>query len=149
MSAANSCVFCEIVSGTAPASVVYRDSLVCAFMDLHPINPGHLLVVSNRHAANLDALDPDVGQHMFRVAHRMASALRRSGIRCDGVNLFLADGVAAGQDVFHTHLHVLPRFEADGLEVLHSARAYAPTDRDTLDRLATLLRTNLAKVNAA
>ena len=85
-----------------------------AFMDIQPVTPGHMLVVPRRHAANLAELEPQDGAHIFQVAQQAAAALRASGLRCEGVNLFLADGEAAGQDVFHVHLHVFPRFSGDG-----------------------------------
>ncbi len=108
------CIFCQIIAGTAPASEVYRDERVIAFMDIRPINPGHLLVVPIRHAADLAGLDAEDGAQIFRVGQRLAAALRRSGLHCEGVDLFLADGEAAGQEVMHVHLHVIPRFRGDG-----------------------------------
>ena len=111
------CIFCTIVDATIPASVVYEDEFCLAFMDIYPITPGHLLVVPKAHAANLAELDEATGMHLFRIAQRLAAALRRSGFRCEGINLFLADGEAAGQDVFHVHLHVLPRFAGDGVRI--------------------------------
>jgi histidine triad (HIT) family protein len=84
-------------------------------MDIQPINPGHLLVVPNQHASSLADLPEEVGAHMFSVAQRLAIALRKSdALRCEGVNLFIADGAAAGQEVFHVHIHVIPRFRGDG-----------------------------------
>ncbi len=108
------CVFCDVIAGRAPATVVYEDETAIALMDIRPVNPGHLLVIPRSHAAHLADLDETTGAHLFAVAMRMAAALRRSGLRCEGVNLFLADGEAAGQEVFHVHLHVLPRFRGDG-----------------------------------
>ena len=75
-------------------------------MDIQPVNPGHLLVVPNVHGMYLADVEPDVGARMFIVAQRLAAAIRASGVRCEGVNFFLADGVAAGQEIFHAHLHV-------------------------------------------
>ena len=108
------CVFCQIVSGEAPASVAYQDEFVVAFLDIRPVTPGHLLVVPRGHVVGLADLPAAIGAHLFRVAQQLASALRRSGLRCEGVNLFLADGAAAFQKVFHVHLHVLPRWPGDG-----------------------------------
>jgi histidine triad (HIT) family protein len=108
------CVFCEIVAGRAPASVVYRDDLCIAFMDTTPVNAGHLLVVPITHATYLADLDPQAGSALFNVAQRLSAAVRKSGLRAEGINLLLADGEAAGQEVFHVHLHVLPRFPDDG-----------------------------------
>ena len=114
-----SCVFCDIVRDEAPASMVYEDDQVMAFMDIRPVNVGHLLVVPRNHAADLASLDEEMGGHLFQVGMKLADAIRRaaprqSGVRCEGVNLFLADGEAAGQEVFHVHLHVIPRFRGDG-----------------------------------
>ncbi len=108
------CIFCRILAGGAPVSFVYRDERCAAFMDIQPVTAGHLLVIPNRHAADLSELDPEDGAQIFRVGQRLAAALRRSGLPCEGVNLFLADGVAAGQEIFHVHLHVIPRFRGDG-----------------------------------
>jgi histidine triad (HIT) family protein len=108
------CVFCSIIRGEAPASVVWEDDQAVAFMDTRPVNPGHVLVVPRAHAASLAELDAEVGAHLFGVAMRLAPAVRRSGVVCEGINLFLADGRAAGQEVFHVHLHIVPRFSGDG-----------------------------------
>ena len=133
------CVFCEIVAGSAAASLVHDDDRVVAFLDIRPVTPGHLLVIPKRHAADLAALDEATGGHLFRVAMRLAGALRRSGLRCEGVNLFLADGEAAGQEVFHVHLHVFPRFAGDGFRLDADWSAASPS-RAELDRIADLIR---------
>ena len=86
-------------------------------MDLHPITSGHLLVIPRVHASPLDELVELTGERMFTVGARMAGALRGSSIVTEGINLFLADGEAAGQEVFHAHLHVIPRFRSDGVVV--------------------------------
>ncbi len=111
---ATDCIFCRILAGELPATFVYRDDDCAAFMDIQPVNPGHLLVVPTRHASHLADLDPATGARMMEVAQRLAAALRASELRCEGVNLFLADGEAAMQEVFHVHLHVFPRFTGDG-----------------------------------
>lgn len=110
----HTCIFCAIVAEQAEASIVYRDDQCTAFLDINPVNPGDVLLVPNEHAAFLSELDPDTGAHMFRVAQQLAHVLRRSGVRCEGVNFMLADGEAAGQEVFHVHLHVFPRYRGDG-----------------------------------
>ena len=137
------CVFCDILAGTQKSSTVYQDDVCTAFMDIQPVNPGHVLVIPNRHAAFLADLDEDTGAHMFRLAHRLAGALRRSGVRCEGVNLFLADGEAAMQDVFHVHLHVFPRFTGDGFGLTFSPEYFHRPERSELDRVARLIGDNL------
>jgi histidine triad (HIT) family protein len=131
------CVFCEIVAGREPASFAYEDDRVVAFMDLAAANPGHLLVVPRAHAASVADLEDALGAHLFAVAKRMAAALRESGLRCEGMNLFVADGEAAGQEVFHAHVHVLPRWEGDRFRV--EAEWMWP-DRSELDAAATAVR---------
>ncbi|MDQ4100370.1 MAG: HIT family protein [Chloroflexota bacterium] len=133
------CVFCAIVAGRAPASVLYDDDHVLAFLDIRPITPGHLLVIPKRHAPYLADLDEATGERMYRVATRLAQAVRASGLRCEGVNLFLADGEAAGQEVFHVHLHVFPRFAGDQVRIDGDWSSH-PT-RAELDATATELRT--------
>ena len=134
MTAATTCVFCEIAAGRAPASIAFADDVAVCLMDLRPVNPGHLLVVPRGHAASLAELDEPTGAHLFTLGMRMARALRGSGLRCEGVNLFLADGEVAGQEVFHVHLHVLPRFAGDPFRV-ELGRAEPPA-REQLDEAA-------------
>jgi histidine triad (HIT) family protein len=132
------CVFCAIVAGTAPVSRVYTDADVLAFLDIRPVTPGHLLVIPKRHAPLLADLDEATGARMFRVAMRLARTVRASGLRCEGINLFLADGETAGQEVFHTHLHVIPRFADDGFRIEEDVPAMPP--RTELDAIAAQLR---------
>ena len=91
------CKFCKLINRESPISIVYEDEKVISFMDIQPINPGHLLIIPKTHASYLKELEPDTGCHMFKTAMRLSRALRMSGIRCEGVNFFLADGEVAGQ----------------------------------------------------
>ena len=136
----NGCMFCEIVAGREPASVVYSDSCVLAFLDVAQINTGHLLVVPRTHAAGLADLDEAAGAAMFRAAQRLAAALRASGLPCDGVKLMLSDGEAGGQEVPHIHLHVLPRTCDDGYRVQVTSHS---TTRAELDEAASRIRASL------
>jgi histidine triad (HIT) family protein len=135
------CTFCHIVAGELPASVVYEDELVLALMDINPVNPGHVLVIPRQHYADLADLPEAVGARLFTVAQRVAAALRRTGVRCEGVNLFLADGEVAGQEVFHCHLHVLPRYAGDAFRV-HAdwSSPSAHPSREALDAVAGDIR---------
>ena len=83
------CIFCNIVAGQSDATFVYQDDVVSAFMDLLPINPGHLLVIPNDHASSLSDLDPVTGAQIWNVAQRIAAAIRESDLKCEGVNLIL------------------------------------------------------------
>ena len=134
------CIFCQIIAGVAPASIVFRDDLVIAFMDIQPVNPGQVLVVPIAHAPYLSDLDPTVGGRMFEVAQQVAAALRVSGIRCEGINLFLADGAVAMQEVFHTHLHVIPRFDGDGFGLKYGPSSFIRLSREQLEQTASAIR---------
>jgi histidine triad (HIT) family protein len=132
------CVFCQIVAGVLPSTTVLESTTVLAIMDIDPVSPGHLLVIPKRHLADLADLTDELAGEMFSVARRLAAALRRSGVRCEGVNLFYADGEAAFQEVFHSHLHVFPRFGGDGF-IINANWGSAPS-RSELDDLAEAIR---------
>ena len=130
------CLFCKLINRELPISEVYEDEKVISFMDIQPINPGHLLIIPKTHATYLKDLKPDTGGHMFKTAMKMSESLRNSGIRCEGVNLFLADGEVAGQEVFHVHLHVIPRFSGDGFGFRFDDSYYVLPEREELDDIA-------------
>ena len=109
------CIFCMIVRGEAPATMLYEDDDVMAFLDIRPITRGHALVIPKVHAAELEDLDPDLGARIFRVGHGLALAVRRSDLGSDGANLVMNDGKSAFQTVAHVHLHVVPRQSGDKL----------------------------------
>ena len=132
------CIFCEIIAGNAPASIIYQDDLVIVFLDINPVNPGHTLVVPRAHHAYLNDMDEATGMHLFKATMRMAKAIRKSGIDCEGINLFLADGEAAFQDVFHTHMHIIPRFKGDSFKI--SADWSSHPARSELDQIAERIR---------
>jgi histidine triad (HIT) family protein len=126
------CVFCAIAAGDVDVSVVYEDETVVAFMDINPVTHGHLLVVPREHAVGFDDLDAETGAHVWRVGHEIARALRRSSIGCEGINMFVADGEAAFQTVFHFHLHVIPRSPGDGwtLNAVSHEREWSLLEKD-------------------
>ncbi|GAA3673443.1 HIT family protein [Lentzea roselyniae] len=137
------CVFCAIVAGEAEASVVCEDDRVVAFMDLGAVTPGHVLVVPRVHAVGLEDLDEDTSAHVWRVGHRIGRALRRSGLHCEGVNVFLADGEAAFQEIFHFHLRVFPRFRGDSFRI---DADWSTRARHLLDEEALRVRRGLAEI---
>ena len=134
------CIFCQILSSILPASIVYQNDRCTALMDIQPVNTGHVLVIPNTHAAYLADLEEQIGADLFLVAQRVAAGLRRSGIKCEGVNLFLADGEAAGQEVFHAHLHVFPRYSGDGFGLKFGPRYGIKPERNELDAAAEQIR---------
>ncbi len=132
------CVFCGIVAGGIEGSFVYQDEHVVAFLDINPVNPGHLMVIPRAHMRLLEDMDEETGAHVFRVAQRLTQSLRESGLRCEGINLFLADGEAASQEVPHLHLHVFPRFKGDAFKI--DAGGNTHPSRDELDAAAVAIR---------
>jgi histidine triad (HIT) family protein len=110
------CIFCDLIHGAAEVSVCYEDGSAIAFMDIQPVNPGHVLIVPKEHYESLVDLPPDVGMHLFEVAMRLGGVVRQA-TGCEGMNMVVNSGEAAGQDVFHYHVHVIPRRRDDGFDI--------------------------------
>jgi len=108
------CIFCRIARGEAPAHIIHEDADVMAFLDINPVSRGHTLVIPKRHYRDLLDLPTEEWEGVMAVAQRVARALI-AGLGASGVNLLQATGAAAGQTVFHFHLHLIPRHENDGL----------------------------------
>jgi len=138
------CIFCQIVSGQAQASFVHQDDALVAFLDIQPITPGHLLVVPREHVERMGDLKDLTAARVFQVAGRLAGALRRSGLRCEGINLFVMDGEAAFQDVPHFHVHVIPRFKGDGFGLTFPPGYGREVQRSELEALAAAVRAVVA-----
>ena len=128
------CIFCQIVASKSPASIFYEDDLVLGFMTIGPVTTGHSMIIPKQHAAYLADLDEETGRHMWTITHRTAAAIRESGVQCEGINLFLADGEAAFQEIFHVHMHVFPRFEGDSFKLVANWSEKPP--REELDQVA-------------
>jgi histidine triad (HIT) family protein len=110
------CLFCKIVAGELPATIVSEDELTVAFMDINPATRGHLLVVPRRHSANLLEIEPDALTAVSLAAQQLArSVIEKLG--ADGVNLMNGCGSQAWQTVFHFHMHVIPRYQGDSLRL--------------------------------
>jgi histidine triad (HIT) family protein len=110
------CIFCKIVSGELPATIVDEDERTLAFMDINPATRGHTLVIPRAHAADLHAIGTEDLQACALAAQRLAGRVRER-LNADGVNVLNAAGSAAWQTVFHFHLHVIPRYEGDPLRL--------------------------------
>lgn len=132
------CVFCEIVAGRAPAFRVLEDERTVAFLDIAPAAPGHTLIVPREHARDLWELPEDACADVARMVHRVA-ALLRVALAPDGLSVTHATGEAAGQDVFHFHAHVVPRWQGDDVRLMWNTQ---PARREQLQEI-------LARVTAA
>ncbi len=128
----NDCIFCKIVSGEAPASVIYEDELTIAFMDIGQVNPGHAIVAVKPHIQDIYALDDALAATVFCTALRVAKAVKKA-MNTDGITLLQANEAAGWQTVYHFHFHVLPRHTNDELMLTWPAKN---PPKEDLDRLA-------------
>jgi histidine triad (HIT) family protein len=133
-------IFTQISAGEVPASFIHRDDEVAAFMDIQPVNPGHVLVVPVVPIEYFYELDDATCGRLFQVVKRISKAIRDSEVPAEEINLFLADAPSAGQEIAHAHLHIFPRFKNGGFELKFAKRYFHPPSRTELDTVAYLIR---------
>lgn len=108
------CIFCKIVKGEIPCSKIYEDDKILAFLDINPVHKGHTLVIPKEHHEGIIDMPDDTLGELAKVAKKLAKAVKKAtGV--DGFNIVQNNGADAGQDVFHFHLHIIPRLKGDGL----------------------------------
>ena len=134
------CVFCRIIAKQIPATVVHEDEHTLAFMDIGQVNPGHVLVAARAHVEQVYGLDDVQAAAVFRSVARLARAIR-DAFSPQGMSLYQANGKAAGQTVFHFHIHLVPRYENDGMALAWPVKNPA---REQLEQNAALIRAKLA-----
>ena len=110
------CIFCKIIAGEIPSATVYEDEDFKAIMDISPAAKGHVIILSKLHCANLFELEDDIACKALVVARKLATAMRAE-LGCDGINLLQNNGEAAGQTVFHFHIHLIPRYHGDQINM--------------------------------
>lgn len=113
------CIFCKIINNEIPSVKVYEDEEFLAFLDIHPVSPGHTLVIPKVHHDRFDNTPEEVAGNLFKLVKRIAPGVM-NGSSADGYNLGLNNGSAAGQVIFHIHVHIIPRRAKDGLELWRS-----------------------------
>jgi histidine triad (HIT) family protein len=131
------CIFCDIAGGKAPASFVYQSGTTLAFMDISSLNAGQVVVIPRKHFPYLKDMDEATGKELFTTATRVCQAIYNSDIPCDGINLLLADGEAAAQEVFHLHFLIIPRLKGDSMKITGQ---WTPQARPEMDELAAKIR---------
>ncbi|MDP2630515.1 MAG: HIT family protein [Candidatus Uhrbacteria bacterium] len=124
------CIFCKIIIGELPSWKIYEDEHTLAFLDIFPVHKGHALVVPKKHCTDFVSADPECLRHVHEVAQKVAKAVI-AGTNADGCNVTTNNGVAAGQEVFHLHWHIIPRFENDGLHLWPQSQ-YADGEKETV-----------------
>ncbi len=107
------CLFCKIATGDIPCYKIYEDDLAIAFLDIEPVHVGHTLVIPKDHLENIFELPEDTLAHMIKIAKKVSHALRDTG--AEGININTNNGIVAGQTIFHSHIHIMPRYKDDGL----------------------------------
>ncbi len=126
------CTFCDIIRGAAEVSMCYEDADVVAFLDIQPVNAGHVLVVPRRHHESLEDIPHALAMHLYEVAMQLAPVVKQVA-GSGGLNIVVNSGAAAGQDVFHYHVHVIPRRPDDGFDIPLPFGGSEMPDRTILD----------------
>lgn len=130
------CIFCKIATGEIPSSTIYEDEDFRVFLDLGPATRGHALLIPKEHYANLFELDDEIGKKAIILAKKIAGRMTEL-LGCDGFNLVQNNGEAAGQTVFHFHLHLIPRYKDDAAGITWNPGSISAEE---LEALVTLLK---------
>ncbi|NLK75892.1 MAG: HIT family protein [Clostridiales bacterium] len=132
----SNCVFCKIINGDIPSTVIYEDDYFKGILDISPANKGHVVILTKKHFADFFEMDEEFATKALLVAQKVAKALKM-GLNCDGVNILQNNGEAAGQTVFHYHIHVIPRYKDDKVNITWSSGKY---DEGEAAELAVLIK---------
>ncbi len=119
----DSCIFCKIVAGEIPSSAIYEDENVKVILDIAPAAKGHAILLVKEHAANIFELKPELAGRIFAVVPKVAAAIKEE-LGCDGMNILQNNGVEAGQTVFHLHIHFIPRWKDDAVNIKWTPLGY-------------------------
>ena len=134
-----SCIFCKIVQKQAPSSIIYEDEEVMVFLDIRTLNIGHTLVIPKAHYVDIF----DIPQGLFSQVHNVSKQIAlgvKKATNADGISIIQQNGKAAGQDIFHLHVHVVPRFEGQKLQSFSELKE---VDRASLDEMAKKIKLDL------
>ncbi len=134
------CIFCKIAGGEIPAVKLYEDDATLSFLDIRPVSKGHVLVIPKDHFENVYSVPPELWCRVMLTAQKMSVALKNA-LSADGVNLIMNNESAAGQLVFHAHVHIIPRENEDGL-VSWPHKTY--TDEEEAKSFAEKIRNTLS-----
>ncbi len=133
------CIFCKIIRKEAPASILYEDDQILAFMDIRPVSEGHMLIIPKHHYVDIFDTPEEVLAATHKVSKKIAAAVKKA-TKADGISIVQQNGKAAGQDIFHLHVHVIPRFEGKKMPRFEELGV---VDRETLERAAEKIRQQL------
>lgn len=132
------CIFCKIVKGEIPSHKIYEDDHILAFLDIRPVSPGHTLVIPKDHFENIYTLPDEIMARLALVTKKLSIAIRNS-VDSQGINIGMNNEEVAGQVIFHSHIHIMPRREDDGLK-LWPQKDYSPGEAE---EIANLIRKSI------
>jgi histidine triad (HIT) family protein len=133
------CIFCKIVCKQAPASIIYEDETVMAFLDIRPLNIGHTLIIPKKHYVDIFDIPENLLSQVHKVAKQASFAVKKAA-NADGISIIQQNGKAAGQDIFHLHVHVVPRFEGQKLPHFSDLKE---VERAKLEEMAKKIKQHL------
>ncbi|MFT4143258.1 MAG: HIT family protein [Mobilitalea sp.] len=120
----SNCIFCRIIAGEIPSATVYEDEEFKVILDISPAAKGHMVILPKKHAGNLFELEEEVASKALLIAKKVAGAVKEE-LNCDGINLLQNNGEAAGQTVFHFHIHIIPRYQGDTVKMKWITGSYS------------------------
>lgn len=136
------CIFCKIINNEIPNCLIFEDDFIKAFLDLSQTTKGHTLVVPKKHVENIFEYDEELSNHFFQNIPKIARAIKKSDTNIIGMNIINNNGKVAGQTVFHSHFHLIPRYQSNDLEIIlpnHEDRY----DTEKLNEIANKIKRNL------
>lgn len=137
------CLFCKIIEGEIPSAKVYEDEHVYAFLDISQVTTGHTLVIPKKHAKDIYELDEETAEQLFRRVPKIAKAVK-TAFKPIGINLLNNNEIAAGQSVFHIHIHIIPRYgQDDGFNIKWVTR----NDEFTPEKLQEIAKNIATEIN--
>ncbi len=129
----DSCIFCKITAGEIPSNTIYEDDTFQAILDIAPAAKGHTILLVKQHTPNLFETEDSILSKALPVAKKIAVGLKKA-LGCDGVNILQNNGTSAGQSVFHLHIHIIPRYEKDGLVIPWNTKTYTDGEAELLSK---------------
>ncbi len=134
-----SCIFCKIVKKQLPSSIIYEDNSVIAFLDIRPVNEGHCLVIPKEHYADIFDTPSELLGKVHQVTKKAAIAVKHA-VNADGISIIQQNGRAANQDIFHLHVHIIPRYAGEKIKAFHELQIAEPSQ---LDQAAAKIKRHL------
>lgn len=134
------CIFCKIVAKEAPAGILFENDIVMAFLDIRPVNIGHTLVIPKKHFVTIDEINSEeIYNELFKVGKKMLLLLKKKFPDSTGFNYLIANGKDAGQEVFHVHLHIIPRKHDDGFGFKFGPNFGVTLTKDEISQISKIL----------